>query len=90
MKERKADKARIEELQQEVESRGSAAGSQAAATEEEQEEQTTEGATTQAAAADQEEDPEKTVRGPFSEDTFAKGQGRGQEQESWFAVYGFQ
>eukprot|EP00439_Symbiodinium_sp_Y106_P017122 s5380_g2.t1 len=55
------DKEKIKELQQELESKGSTAGSQAAAAEENkrsQKEEATEG-TTPAAAAEEEEDPEK-------------------------------
>eukprot|EP00439_Symbiodinium_sp_Y106_P001784 s1132_g1.t1 len=90
MKERKADKARIEELKQEVESKGSTAGSQAP-TADEDKEQATEGTTPAgAAAAEEEEDPERGARGPTGEDNYVKGQGRGQEKGSWFAVYSFQ
>ena len=78
----------IEELQQEVESKASAAGSQAPTVDEDKEE-ATEGATPAGTAAEEEEeDPERTARGPTGEDTYVKG--RGQEQGSWFAVYSFQ
>ena len=92
MKERREDKEKMKELQQELESKGSTAGSQAAAAEEEQEEPKEEatGGTTPAAAAEEEEDPEKGSRGPTGEDNYVKGQGRGQEKGSWFAVYSFQ
>ena len=90
MKERKADNPRIEELKQEVESKGSTAGSQAP-TADEDKEQATEGTTPAgAAAAEEEEDPERGARGPTGEDNYVKGQGRGQEKGSWFAVYSFQ